>query len=269
MRSAGQESEGSMRKMIDRDCERCGKRFEAVPSEVSRGNARFCSRQCGYRSQPKENFAGREFGYLTVLYEVEQRRFPSGRREREWYCECRCGTRKAILQQNFVSGAVHSCGCAPARVLRIGDNLTEREIRRRLRVVWASMKARCYCQEDYAYDRYGGRGITVCDAWLDSLESFRGWAISNGYQPGLSLDRIENGGPYSPDNCRWATRQVQANNKRNNRMLFAFGERKSLTDWVRDARCVVSEMALRTRISKGWQTERAIVAAHYQRREPA
>ena len=70
--------------------------------------------------------------------------------------------------------------------------------------IWQCMKARCYNSNNNRYHRYGGRGITVCSEWLE-FAPFRDWALSNGYKEGLSIDRIDNGGNYEPDNCQWLT----------------------------------------------------------------
>lgn len=79
------------------------------------------------------------------------------------------------------------------------------------------MKARCYSPSHSSYERYGGRGITVCDEWLENFEAFRGWALASGYEETLSIDRKDNDIGYCPDNCRWATAKEQANNRRNNK----------------------------------------------------
>lgn len=83
----------------------------------------------------------------------------------------------------------------------------------RLHNIWRTMKQRCYNPNRDCYKRYGGRGITVCDEWKNSSHAFYDWALSNGYRDDLTLDRINNDGNYCPDNCRWATRKVQAQNK--------------------------------------------------------
>jgi hypothetical protein len=122
--------------------------------------------------------------------------------------------------------------------------------------VWRQMHNRCNDVDD---SRYGGRGISICREWGD-YGAFRSWAIDAGYAEGLSIDRIDNNGNYAPGNCRWTDRITQANNRRNQTLLTAFGETKSLAMWARDPRCLVSVAALRLRVvRRGWDHERAIV----------
>lgn len=92
------------------------------------------------------------------------------------------------------------------------------------------MKQRCYNPNNKRYKYYGGRGITVCKEW-DKFEAFEKWALSHGYQDGLTLDRIDVNGNYCPENCRWVTWKVQQNNKRNNTFIAAFGEQHTLAEW--------------------------------------
>lgn len=121
--------------------------------------------------------------------------------------------------------------------------------------VWRQMHSRCANKSD---SRYGGRGISVCVAWGD-YGVFREWAVSAGYAEGLSIERKDNDAGYSPDNCIWADRGTQANNRRSTIRLTIFGETKSLSQWSRDPRCVVSEPALRLRISRrGWDPLKAV-----------
>lgn len=130
----------------------------------------------------------------------------------------------------------------------------------RLANVHKLMIARCTHSHHQAYKDYGGRGIYVCDEWM-SLPTFVRWGLANGSAAGLHLDRIDNDGPYSPDNCRFVTFQANMNNRRTSRYEEAFGERKTVTDWSKDPRCEVSYAILHQRLYKqGWSLERSLKA---------
>lgn len=128
--------------------------------------------------------------------------------------------------------------------------------RTRLYTVWNNMRQRCYNESRRDYPWYGGRGITVCREWKESFPNFMNWATKNGYRNGLTLDRIDTNGHYSPDNCRWATRKEQANNRRSNRHLTHDGRTQSMQQWA-------DELGLETstiwrRLYYGWPVERAL-----------
>lgn len=128
----------------------------------------------------------------------------------------------------------------------------------KLRAVWRQMKRRCTEPKDDRYYRYGARGISVCPEWQD-FEIFLSWAISAGYQIGLTIDRIDNDGNYEPGNCQWATHATQSANRSSRVQLTAFGETKGMTEWSRDPRCTVSYAALSLRVRRrGWDDIRAI-----------
>lgn len=128
--------------------------------------------------------------------------------------------------------------------------------KRRLYSVFSNMKKRCYDTNCFAYKDYGARGITICDEWLKSTSSFVHWALLNGYKNGLQIDRINNDDGYSPTNCRFVTRFVNANNKRNNLRIEYNGKTQTLKQWCR-------ELGLPYRLthkhiySLGWSIERA------------
>ncbi len=129
---------------------------------------------------------------------------------------------------------------------------------RRLRKIWQHMIDRCTNHRVERYPRYGDRGISVCVEWLD-FDAFRSWALANGYSQSLSIDRGDNDGDYEPANCRWIPLSEQKNNTSRSVFLSAFGETKTLLDWSRDQRCVVSYSALQLRIRKcKWPAEKAI-----------
>jgi len=121
------------------------------------------------------------------------------------------------------------------------------------------MRRRCSDPRNKRYASYGGRGIKVCPAWAGDFEVFYVWARTAGYGSGLTIERVDNDGDYEPGNCRWATRAEQALNSRRNVHLTAFGETKTIKEWADDPRCVVSEEALRLRVSRRrWEAERAL-----------
>lgn len=102
----------------------------------------------------------------------------------------------------------------------------------KLYYVWYGMKTRCYDEKSSAYKNYGGRGIKICDSWAKDIKSFYEWAIENGYSEGLTLERIDNSGEYSPNNCRWATRKEQANNVRRNLRITYQDETLTAPQWA-------------------------------------
>jgi hypothetical protein len=120
------------------------------------------------------------------------------------------------------------------------------------------MQGRCNRSTDQRYSRYGARGIAVCSEWENSYVAFRDWALANGYEDGLEIDRIDNDGPYSPENCRWTTHSENIRNSTVVRAVTAFGETKSIAEWAEDSRCAVRYGTLVGRLAKGWSPEDAI-----------
>jgi hypothetical protein len=140
------------------------------------------------------------------------------------------------------------------RLLRPSIDIDRAEFER-LRDVWYTMIKRCHNPSADVYNRYGGRGIVVCERWRNSLDAF---LEDMGPRPtsSHSLDRRENDGPYSPDNCRWATWSEQARNRRNNVLVTAFGVTRCLTEWAEVTG--IKRAAIERRLQRGWAPERAV-----------
>jgi len=160
---------------------------------------------------PKINISGMVFGRLTVLdYSTEHGK---------WNCLCSCGKRKMATGGNLRCGNVQSCGCLAKETSSVlCKRLALAGITHGLRQhpiykLWNNIMTRCYNKKYYRYDDYGGRGITVCKEWLDT-STFIEWASNNGWKKGLQIDRKDNDGPYSPDNCRFVTNSVSMLNQR-------------------------------------------------------
>lgn len=128
----------------------------------------------------------------------------------------------------------------------------------RLYRICCNMKSRCDNPNFPRYRDYGGRGVVICIEWRFNYPTFRDWALANGYTLKLTIERKENDGPYSPENCIWIPLEEQARNRRNNRLLTIFGETKTVVEWSEDIRCQVSHSLLRNRLHNEWTAERAI-----------
>ena len=155
-----------------------------------------------------------------------------------------------------------SCGCLKHETkpkLRHGYSHSP------LYAVWQNMRQRCTDPRAINYADYGGRGITVCAEW-QTFDGFLEWA-KDGYRLGVFIDRIDNDGGYSPDNCRWVTRTENNRNRRSTVRVTAFGETKLVIEWAEDPRCQVSYDVLLYRIRKGYDPERSITAPPRARSE--
>lgn len=181
------------------------------------------SKSCGCRH--KLDLIGKRFGRLTVLEEVEPCDIKSGGKRRRFMCVCDCGNKKIIDGVHLTSGAIISCGCF-MRERVIETSTTHGKTGTRLHRIWRGMKIRCSDKNSKDYKDYGAKGVIVCDEWLgkDGFQTFYDWAMANGYQDNLSIDRINPNGNYEPSNCRWADNIQQANNKRNNHYVEDNGE---------------------------------------------
>lgn len=171
--------------------------------------------------------AGSRFGRLVVISDAG--RSVKGNRQ-QYLCKCDCGNEIVVIGKSLKSGNTKSCGCYKKQALlqaNITHNLTKTPLYR----VWATMKDRCFREKSPKYKDYGGRGITVCDEWLNDFKAFYNWSMANGYKCGLTLDRIDVNGNYEPSNCRWVTINQQANNKRNNIYLTKNGETHLAKEW--------------------------------------
>jgi hypothetical protein len=118
----------------------------------------------------------------------------------------------------------------------------------RLHIRWQTTKQRCYNQNHEHYNYYGGRGIKVCDEWLNNFKSFYDWAILNGYKDNLQLNRIDNNDDYKPSNCNWVTAKENSNNKRNNYNLTLNGKTQTLKEWADEIG--INQSSLRERIER-------------------
>ena len=174
------------------------------------------------------DLTGREFGYLKVV------RFAgiSDKKVRKWECKCKCGNIIYVRVADLTSGNTKSCGCLQKEIAR--KNKTKHGCcKERLYRIWCNMKTRCTNPKTAQYKDYGGRGISICKDWMYSYQSFREWALENGYRDDLTLERIDVNGNYCPENCTFIPKSKQPLNSRSNHFVCYNGEIKTLTEWSR------------------------------------
>ena len=195
------------------------------------------------------NLKGSVFGKLKVL-ELAFRK----NNEIFWKCKCECGSEKNVNGKHLRRGAVVSCGCHKRektieRSTKHGDSYS------RLYNIWCHMKSRCYKKNNKDYRLYGAKGIIVCDAWHD-YKVFKKWAIENGYDDKKTIDRIDSNKNYCPENCRWATAEIQSNNTNRNRYIEYNGE--TLTMAQLSKKYKIKYETLKQRLKRGWSIEKAL-----------
>lgn len=177
----------------------------------------------------KYDLTGQKIGKLTVLSKA-----PSLKGASTWMCKCECGTIKRIRGQYLRNGDAVSCGCY-VKSMRIihGRRSSQRKYTDPTYTTFISMKGRVLNPNNPAYHNYGGRGIKICQEWLD--EGFVKFLADMGERPpGMSLDRIDTNGDYCPENCRWSTYSEQAQNRRNSKLLSSSNKTQTLAAWARE-----------------------------------
>jgi len=201
------------------------------------------------------DITGHRFGRLEVVEFAGYDKHKSV----TWRCKCECGNETVVRSDHLRYGKTSSCGCLKAEesAKRGRDNATHGMWNTRLYHCWQHMKQRCDGTGNEANrKRYYDRGITVCEEWLNSFETFMEWALNNGYKDSLTLDRIDNDGNYEPFNCRWADTLTQQNNVTSNRYIKYKGDTLTIAEMAR--KYDIGYSTLSTRLERGWSIERAL-----------
>jgi len=164
-----------------------------------------------------------------------------------WLCICDCGTEAILPTKKISTGEVSSCGC-----WRRTWSIKHGKSRTLIYALWNGMIGRCLNEKHESFRNYGGRGITVCDRW----KKFENFYEDMGERPeGCTLNRVNNDGPYSPENCKWSTYAEQADNTRTSRLVTFNGKTMSISKWKRELK-----LPLFSRIHKGWSIEKAFTS---------
>ncbi len=274
----GQSKNSKLPNAFDFQCD-CGNIFSDTPSRIFDGHRKTCGK-CNILYSPKiknseerKSMIGKKYNMLTVVDFVQK---PNSSK---WYakCICDCGNKKLSLPYQIKSGAVKSCGCLKIKQSKnFGSmqplskgNLKDGRSKHPLYGTWQQMIDRCENPQVNHYDRYGGRGIKVCDEWHDFWK-FVEWSDSVGGRPkGYTIDRIDNDGNYCPENCRWADWGTQTRNKSSNIVVEYNGVSKTLIEWSIETG--IEHQTLLNRFNRGWSSERMLTEkprrnSHYSSR---
>lgn len=190
-----------------------------------------------------DKYIGKVYGRITLV----EREDVKGSRKYIGLCEC--GNLKSYYLGNLKSGRTKSCGCFYDEA-RKDANATHRKTGTRLYRIYNNMKTRCYNKKTPNYSRYGGKGVRVCDEWLEDFTIFYNWAINNGYKEYLTIDRIDSNGNYEPSNCRWVDYAIQSHNRDYSWNIKINGITKNAKEW-----CEINEVNYKTAHSRkmnGW-----------------
>lgn len=191
------------------------------------------------------DLTGQSFGNWIVLY----RNGSTKNKAAVWRCRCTlCGTEHDVVGASLINGLSTKCrACVPRQTL----SMKHRD--ERIYHIYTAMKQRCYNSSHKSYLLYGGRGVEVCKGWISSFDLFYEWAMSNGYEDNLTLDRIDINGNYEPNNCRWVTISVQNRNRRNNIFITYNGETNVLSVMCRKYNVNYSSVRSKARNGKTYQ----------------
>lgn len=197
------------------------------------------------------DMVGMKIGRLTAISRAENTK----QNKAQWLCKCDCGNTVVVSRRHLKDYSTVSCGCYRSDLAK-EQHTTHGMKSTRLYRIWSGMKDRCCNPKSKYWNRYGGRGITVCDEWKNFFENFMEWSFTNGYTDDLTIDRIDNSKGYYPDNCKWATMKEQENNRGNNHLIEYKGETHTISEWSEITG--IDQRLISQRLYHKWSEERAL-----------
>lgn len=205
------------------------------------------------------DLVGKRFGRLIIL-----RRSENKFGKTHWMSRCDCGNLSGpTAGSTLISGHSKSCGCLSVELFaeRGRSRAKHHMTHTRIYNIWLSMRSRCSYSKSKFYKNYGGRGIKVCVEWESDFLTFYEWAMNNGYEDNLSIDRIKNDGNYEPSNCKWSTEKEQSNNTRMNLLIDYKGETRTATQWAEELN--IERSKIYTWVAKGRPFDQLIETYQY------
>lgn len=213
-----------------------------------------------------EDLIGKKFNRLTVIKLAYKKKIfkkdgSSNGYHKYWLCKCDCGNSTIVCGIKLKNGKTKSCGCYHSEIVRsIGINSKKHgKSNIRLYKIYMKMKGRCYNKTKDNYKYYGGRGIIICQEWLDDFMNFYNWAITNGYKEDLTIDRINVDGNYEPSNCRWVDMNTQCNNKTTTKYITYLNETHSISEWSNIIG--INRTTISYRLKSGWDIKKTLTTS--------
>jgi len=234
-------------------CE-CGRVKSINGCSLRKGATKSCGSGLHKIGNGAHDITGNRYGYLVAL------RIDYSRGS-HWICKCDCGKEVSVDANALKTGNTRSCGCQKY-VMSSAKNRKHGMSKSKLYGIWSDIKARCYNPNNASYDRYGARGIGMCDEWKNDPSKFIEWSLNNGYfesdnnRVDCSIDRIDNDKGYSPNNCRWVDIYVQAYNKRRTIILTYNDETHTIREW--SEKLGIKETTIRDRYKRGLSVGRIL-----------
>ena len=243
--------------------------YDTQTVQPKRGQIEICFQNISRSAQPCEgtvaaqavkkhggtfkDLTGKKFNKLTVISFHPREKDDTRARITRWNCVCDCGKQKVVAGIELTSGGTKSCGCIMVENIRKANSTHGLSGGPEYKT-WLKMKERCLNKNAINYERYGGRGITVCERWM----SFDNFFADMGKKPtpDHSIERKKNDAGYSPENCKWETRKVQCRNRRSSRILNVNGDEKTVAEWAEITG--IGRSTIEHRIKIGWPPARAI-----------
>jgi hypothetical protein len=198
------------------------------------------------------DLTGLTFNRLTVLYKTKQKNKDG---KYLWQCRCECGNEKLVTPYQVRNGQIQSCGCLKLeRISKLNNKGKMKDKYPALYQCWQNVKKRCNNPKADNYKYYGGRGITYDSKW----EKFEGFLedMLDGWEEGLTIERLDVNSNYCKDNCTWATKLEQAYNRRNARIIEINGEKKHLSEWSKEYG--IAESTIWCRYDRGLRDEKLL-----------
>lgn len=195
-----------------------------------------------------KDITNQKFSRLTAIKrDVEKSQY--------WHCVCDCGNKCLIRSDCLKNGNTKSCGCLFTEMNKLSKNKRHGMTKTTEYTAWVNMRERCYNSNRPDWGNYGGRGIKVCDRWLESFENFFN-DMGKKPHPNLTIERINNNGNYEPSNCKWVTRFKQSNNQRSNIKITYNGKTLTTKQW--SIITGIKRQTIQYRLKVGWSVKRTL-----------